>query len=199
MSGKVLEFAVTGAFPLHRYTFADYARLEAESSTRHEFLDGEIYAMAGGTPEHAALAMAVGSALLERLRGGPCRVFTSDLRVRVKETGLTTYPDVTVVCGPTERDPESPTTVLNPRVLVEVTSDSTARYDRNEKLWHYKRIPSLDAIIIVSHEQRRIETWVRSGSDWTETIALSGQRAEVTPLRCSIDVDSTYLAAEEPR
>jgi hypothetical protein len=80
---------VASAFPLHRYTFADYTRLEADGPIRHEYLDGEIYAMAGGTPEHAALAMAmaIGASFLERLRGGPCRVFTSALRVRVLATG----------------------------------------------------------------------------------------------------------------
>jgi Uma2 family endonuclease len=119
---------------LHRYTFRDYLDLEETSSVRHEFLEGEIYGMAGGTPEHAALTMSAGAALLAAARGGPCRVHSSDLRVRVLATGLVTYPDVTVVCGPYETDPDSPTTITNPRVVVEVTSDSTEEYDRGEKL-----------------------------------------------------------------
>ncbi len=82
--------------PLHRYSFSDYLALEEASNTKHEFLDGEIYGMAGGTPEHAALSVAVSSAFLAQLRGGPCRVYSSDLRVRVLATGLATYPDVTV-------------------------------------------------------------------------------------------------------
>ena len=83
----------------HHYTFADYLDLEKFSNIKHEFLDGEIYAMAGGTPAHAALSVSFSAALLNHLRGGPCRVYSSDLRVRVVETGLATYPDVTVVCG----------------------------------------------------------------------------------------------------
>jgi hypothetical protein len=84
---------VTSAFPLHRYTYQDYVWLEEESSTRHEFLDGEIVAMAGGTPEHAAMAAEVIGQLREKLRGGPCRLFTSGLGLRVMATGLATYPD----------------------------------------------------------------------------------------------------------
>src|SRR3990172_1362679 len=98
---------------LHRYSFADYLALEEASNTKHEFLSGEIYGMAGGTPEHAALSVAVSSVLRAQLRGGSCRVYSSDLRVRVLATGLATYPDVTVVCGELERDPDSPTTVVN--------------------------------------------------------------------------------------
>ncbi len=131
---------MTSAFPLHHYTYQDYVWLEEESTTRHEFLGGEIVAMAGGTPEHAAMAAEVIGQLRESLRGGPYRVFTSDLGVRVMATGLATYPDASVVCGPTERDPEKKTNITNPRVLVEVTSDGTEDYDRGEKLEHYKRI-----------------------------------------------------------
>src|SRR5436190_23914995 len=105
---------------LHGYTFAEYLDLEGASNVKHEFLAGEIYAMAGGTPRHAALTLAVGGALLTQLRGGPCRAFSSDLRVRVRATGLATYPDVAIVCGPLETDPDSDAIVTNPAVLVEV-------------------------------------------------------------------------------
>lgn len=83
----------------HHYTFSDYIALEEASNTKHEFLDGEIFAMAGGTPTHAELSVTVGSLLWQQLRGTSCRVFSSDLRVRVLATGLAAYPDVTVVCG----------------------------------------------------------------------------------------------------
>lgn len=150
----------------HRYTFGDYLLLEQDSNVRHEFLDGEIYAMAGGTPDHARLAMNVGAALLARLGDGPCQVFSSDLRVRSLATGLATYPDVTVVCGPIERDPESRATVTNPRVVVEVSSDSTEEYDRGEKLDHYRTIPSLEAVILVSHRAPRVTLWAKAAGSW---------------------------------
>src|SRR5688572_6899802 len=102
---------MSSAFPLHRYTYEEYVWLEDESSTRHEFLDGEIVAMAGGTPEHAAMAAEVIGQLRTHVQGGPCRVFTSDLGVLVTATGFATYPDASVVCGPTQRDPLKKTNI----------------------------------------------------------------------------------------
>lgn len=191
---------MTSAFPLHRYTYQDYVWLEEQSSTRHEFLDGEIVAMAGGTPEHAAMAAELIGQLREQLRSGPCRVFTSDLGVRVAATGLATYPDASVVCGPTERDPDKRTNVVNPRVLVEVTSDGTEHYDRGEKLEHYKQIPTLEAVVVVSHREPRVEIWsrARASADWQRTEAGPGATAAIPALSCAIDVDAVWRASLEP-
>ena len=189
---------MTTGFPLHRYTLDDYLALEEESSTRHEFWEGEIVAMAGGTPEHAALAMAVGRQLGNQLEGTACRVFSSDLRVRILETGLVTYPDVTVICGPSERDPKSDTTVLNPRVAVEVTSDSSEHYDRGDKLEHYKTVPTMQAVVIVSHRERRVDVFSRQGTEWIFESKTSGEVASVAAVNASIDVDALYAAATEP-
>ena len=184
---------------LHRYRFTDYLLLEEASNTKHEFLNGEIYAMAGGTPEHSAIAVAVTVALANQLGGGPCRVFNSDLRVRVLATGLATYPDVTVVCGPLERDPESPANVVNPQLVVEVSSESTEAYDRGQKLDHYRRIPSLRAVVLISHRKTEIELWERAADGhWHSRSFGPGQAAtlEAPPVR--LDVDSIYAAAREP-
>lgn len=184
---------------LHRYTYAEYLALEDASNVKHEFLAGEIYGMAGGTPEHAALSVAVSSALLGQLRGGPCRVYSSDLRVRVLATGLATYPDVTVVCGEPERDAESPATIVNPRVVVEVLSDSTMDYDRGEKLRHYRQIPSLDGVVLVWHAQPRIEVWARDEADaWTFCEVGAGERAEIPAISCTLVVDEVYGDALGP-
>jgi Uma2 family endonuclease len=134
---------MSGAAPHYRHTIVEYVAIEEESSVRHEFANGEILAMAGGTPEHAALAAAVVTLLGGQLRGKSCRVYSSDLRLRVLETGLATYADASVVCGDISRDPNSPTHVTNPAVVVEVLSPSTEHYDRGEKREHYQRIPSL--------------------------------------------------------
>jgi Uma2 family endonuclease len=191
---------LTSAFPLHRYTYQDYVSLEEESSTRHEFLAGEIVAMVGGTPEHAAMAAEVIGQLREQIRGGNCRVFTSDLGVRVKATGLATYPDACVVCGPTERDPDKKTNITNPRVIVEVTSDSTEYYDYGEKLTHYKQVPSLEAIVIVSHREAKVDVWSRptDSSLWSRTSTAAGASAVVPALGCLLDVDAIWRAAAEP-
>jgi Uma2 family endonuclease len=182
---------------LHRYSFQDYLAIEEVARVKHEFLDGEIYAMAGGTPEHAALAAAITALLGSRLRGGACRVYSSDLRVRILATGLATYPDVTVVCGATERDPESPTHVTNPRIVVEVLSEGTEEYDRGEKLTHYQQAPSIAAVVLVSHRERRIDLWKREGGKWRVDAYAAGAVAELPGIDCALEVDAVYDAAQE--
>ena len=176
---------------IHRYTYRDYVVLEHDANVRHEFLDGDIYAMAGGTREHALICVNISGLLREQLRGQGCAAHSSDLRVRVLETGLATYPDVTVVCKPVERDPEDPHNVTNPTLVVEVTSPSTAAYDRGMKLAHYKRIPSLREILIVAHDERRIELWRRGDDGWSHREIHSGV-VELTSVRAALPVDEIY-------
>lgn len=177
----------------HQYSFAEYVELEETSSVKHEYFGGEIYAIAGGTPEHAALAVAVSTALSNQLVGGRCRVFSSDLRVQVADTGLTTYPDVTVVCGALERDAESRTSVTNPTVVVEVTSNGTEAYDRSEKLEHYAKIPSLRACVLVSHREPRIDVFERAeGGAFVQRVALAGGEASLECLASRLVVNDVY-------
>jgi Uma2 family endonuclease len=181
------------------YTFEDYIAHEEATNAKHEYLDGQIYAKAGGTPEHSALAVSVATQLANQLRGGRCRVHSSDLRIRVLETGLATYPDVTVVCGPWERDPKNARTVVNPSVVIEVLSGSTEAYDRGEKLEHYKRIAALGSVVLVAHDRRELEVWTRleSGS-WGRALFVSGQVAELPAINCNLSVDAVYDDAAEP-
>src|SRR5262245_675542 len=132
-----------------RYTYAEYLSLEEFSNIKHEFFGGEVYALAGDTIDHGALSAAAGGMLGNGLAGRPCRVFSSDLRVRVLATGLATYPDVSVVCGPIERDPADRHTVINPVVIVGVLSESTADYDRGEKFEHYRQLASLRDYLLI--------------------------------------------------
>jgi Uma2 family endonuclease len=119
--------------------------------------------------------------------------------VRVLSTGLATYPDASVVCGPTERDPDKKTSVTNPRALLEVTSDSTEDYDRGEKLEHYRQIPTLQAVVIVSHREALVEVWSRvpETSEWLRSEARAGHKARIESLDCDLDVDALYSAADE--
>jgi Uma2 family endonuclease len=176
------------------FSFYDYLEVETMSSIKHEFLDGQVWAMAGGTPEHAAVAAAVVGILHRQLEGQPCRVFSSDLRIRVQATGLGTYPDVSVICGSLELDPEDHKhhTVTNPRVLVEVLSPSTADYDRGEKLSHYQRIPSVQDIVLVSHETRRIDVWSRLDDDWKLTTTEGAGTAALRSISCELSLDEVY-------
>lgn len=182
----------------HRYTYADYVALELTSSTKHEFLDGEIYAMAGGSEEHSALAAEVlrllGNAIVTR----PCRAHTSDLRIYVESVGLATFPDGSVICGALEQHAASPnTTALNPVVLLEVTSDSSEEYDTGDKADYYRTIPSLREYIIVSHRERRITVHMRSAEgSWTSDVASAGSVVRVPSLGLELPVDQVYRNSE---
>lgn len=173
------------------YTYAEYLALEEESPIRHEYLDGEIYAMAGGTPDHAALAAAVLAIIGSQLPRG-CRAFTSDLRVRIVATGLSTYPDGAVVCGGSRRAPEDAVAVTNPIVLVEVTSNSSEEYDRGEKLRHYQTLPSLREVLIVSHREPRISLHRWGEHGWTTTDAVAGESVSLESIGGAVRVDDVY-------
>src|SRR4051812_5917797 len=158
--------------PFHtiNYTYADYLALEASSNVKHEFLGGQIYAMAGGTPEHAALAAAVIGLLFGQLRGAECRTYDSDLRVRTP-SGLTAYPDVTVICGPSRRDEVDTQAVTNPTLIIEVLSRSTEEYDAGDKFEHYKTLPTLRQYVLVSHRERSVEVWTRDEDEgWRRAV-----------------------------
>jgi Uma2 family endonuclease len=184
--------------PAHtiRYTYGEYVAFERSSNVKHEFLGGQIYAMAGGTPEHAALAAAVIGLLFPALRAGACRAHDADLRVRTP-SGLTTYPDVTVVCGPRELDDEDRLAVTNPTLIVEVLSRSTEEYDRGEKSLHYKSVPSLRDYVLVSHREPGIEVWTRSddNGEWRAVRAMAGGSASLRSIDARLDVNELYEAA----
>ena len=176
------------------FSISDYVELEDLSVIKHEFLDGVVYAMAGGSPEHAAVAGNLIRLLGVQLEGRRCRVFTSDLRIRVQSTGLITYPDTSVICEQMELDPEDPRghTALNPTLLVEVLSPSTEEYDRGEKLTHYKRIPSLREVMLVAHDERRVDVWRRTGERWTQ-LAFRGEEAvALESLPCTLALSEIF-------
>jgi Uma2 family endonuclease len=173
----------------HRYD--EYLRALELSQVKLEYCDGEIYAMAGGTPIHADLAAAMirvlGNALL-----GRCRVSSSDLKVRVEATDLSTFPDATVVCGDRRVSALDANAVTNPTVLVEVTSDSTEDYDRGEKLSHYKQLASLRAVLFVSHRRAQITVVERGDAGWTSREHRSGELVVVDDPAVSFAVDDVY-------
>lgn len=177
----------------NRMTYEGYLAAERASDTKHEYLRGEVYAMAGGTPTHAGLAMAVGVALSNALSGRPCRVYGSDLRVRIDATDMSTYPDLTVICGRFEGADIDADAATNPILIVEVLSDSTEAYDRGEKFAHYRRLPSLREYLLVSQREPRLEAyaknaegaWVLSEAGAGETLALrslEGVRLQIDDL-----------------
>lgn len=179
--------------PVSEMSYTEYLRAEDASPIRHEYVRGRVFAMAGGTPEHGALAAAVIRELGVALHKKKCRVYSSDLRVRVQETDLATYPDATVVCGKLETAQDDPNAVTNPTLLVEVLSDSTEAYDRGAKAAHYRRIPSLKEYVLVAQEEKRIEVYRRSPrGSWELFEARSGEGVELDSLGIRLDVDAVY-------
>ena len=176
-----------------RYTRAEYIALERSANSKHEYLDGNIYARAGGSREHALHGANVLTLLSIALRGRPCAAHTSDLRIRVVDTGLETYPDASVICGQPEIDPDDKHAVTNPVVLVEITSPSTEDYDRGDKLAHYQRIPSLREVVFVGHREKVIEV-VRREEDgsWSRHEARPGRVAKLESIGCELPVDEVY-------
>lgn len=178
-----------------RFSFDEYVALEEDAAVKHEFLDGRVWAMAGGTPEHAAVCANIVTLLGNALRGKPCRTYSSDLRVRVQATGLATYPDVAVIGDRLDLDPEDPKklTATNPRVLVEVLSPSTEDYDRGEKLGHYKKIASLTEVVLVAHDLQEVEI-VRREADgtWSGEIARAGDIARLHSIEVDLPVAEIY-------
>ncbi len=151
--------------PRHRYTYDEYLAFERDSELKHEYDDGDIFAMAGGSRRHNALASRI-SAALEGARRPGCVAFQSDQKVRILATGRATYPDASMVCGSIEGDPADPSgaTITNPTLIVEVLSPSTEEADRGHKWLQYQLIPSLQEYVLVSQAQPRIERYRRLAS-----------------------------------
>lgn len=183
--------------PAHQVlqTYAEYMTIESFSTVRHEYWDGQIYAMAGGTYEHAKIAAAAVATLYTQLRGTRCSVATSDPRVRTR-SGLTTYADVTVVCGPSQHDAEDRLAITNPAVIVEVLSPSTESYDRGDKFEHYKTLESLQQYVLVSPRERTVEIWTR-GDSWSSATFREGEMAPLA-VGARLDVHEVLQAAAEP-
>lgn len=180
---------------IREMSYAEYLALEQTAPQKHEYVNGRVYAMAGGTPEHARLASAIIAALTAALSGRPCVVFTSDLRVRVVATGRSTYPDVTVVCGRMETASDDGDAVTNPSVIVEVLSDNTESDDRGDKWSHYQRIASLREYMLVSQRSQRIEVFSRDADQadlWHYRDHGPGAQALLPSLAVQLAVDRVY-------
>ena len=166
---------------VRKLTPAEYLEIERAATYRSEYFDGEMFAMAGGSARHSLIKANIIRDFGNGLKGRPCTAYDSDLRILVSATGLYSYPDASVICGPLEFEDARRDTVLNPTLLVEVLSDSTEAYDRGKKFSHYRQIPALREYLLVSQEEPEIERFLRNDDGtWTRTEA-SGPDA-VLPL-----------------
>ena len=173
------------------YTYEEYLSALEMSDVKLEYCDGEIYAMAGGTPLHAELIASV-LGLLRNTFHGRSKLYASELKVRIEATDLATFPDATVVCGDVQLSTIDRLAIANPTLVVEVTSKSTEDYDRSEKLNHYKQLPSLKSILIVSHRRAQITVFARSGSTWEQREYRAGERVVLADPEVALAVDELY-------
>jgi Uma2 family endonuclease len=139
----------------------EYLARERLADIRNEYFRGELFAMAGASWEHNLIKDNLARETGNQLKNGPCRIATSDLRVKVKKTGLYTYPDVVVVCEKPQFEDGVMDTLLNPRVVVEVLSDSTEKYDRGTKFAHYRQLPTVQEYVLVAQDRPLVERYVR--------------------------------------
>jgi Uma2 family endonuclease len=184
------------------FTIAEYLRLEVEAKQRHEYRDGRIIDMAGGSPEHSLIIANVIGEMRNQLKGKPCRVYDSNLRIRVPRTPLYTYPDVSVVCGEMQFDPEDAgrTTATNPRLIVEVLSAATEADDRGEKFRRYLSLASLEEYVLVSQIRPLVETFTRQGDGSWRFATASGLEGRVTlaSVEAQLPLSEIYIGVQFP-
>ncbi len=178
--------------PKQKISYAEYAKRENSSEAKHEFFDGEIYAMSGGTREHGFMIDRARDAIKAGLAGRDCAMVGSEIRIRTP-SGKGAYPDGYVVCGKIAWDLEDRDAVTNPTLILEVLSESTEGYDREGKFKHYRSLPSLREYVLVSYREPLIETHVRNADgSWSTTFAGPGETLELRSVDAQIPVDAVY-------
>ena len=177
----------------------EYLALERKAEIRCEYLDGDMVAMSGGSREHNLIVTNIVREVSTQLRGRPCEVYPSNMRVKVSSTGLYTYPDVVVVCGEPQFEDVIVDTLLNPTVIVEVLSDSTESYDRGAKFGHYRKVASLIEYLLVSQHENRIEQYVRQPEGpWLRSQAAGAKgQIELPSINCVLALSEIYERVKE--
>jgi len=192
-----------GASRAARLSWEEFVRLEEASPVKHDFLDGVVHAMAGGSGRHNRLVDRIFASLGAQLRGRrPCEPYSANTMVRAPAVNKGFYPDVTVVCGEFEQDPTVEIeTALNPTVLVEVLSDRTESYDRDEKRLAYMTIPTVREVVLVDQVVPRAEVWRRkSAADpWTYEPYQGDVTVPLRSIGCALDLRELYASLPRAR
>jgi Uma2 family endonuclease len=189
-----------------RVTAEEYLVSERRAETKSEFLDGEVFAMAGASRRHNLISLNVGAELRAQLRQRPCEVYVSDMRVKIAATGLYTYPDVVAVCDQPRFEDTELDTLLNPLLIVEVLSSSTEDYDRGGKFEHYRSLTSLHEYVLIAQKKFHVMHYARqpdntnnntNASSWllTETSAIESSIA-LPSLQCQLALSEIYTKVQ---
>ena len=178
----------------------EYIEMEIASDEKHEYFDGEVFAMGGAPSRHNIIAGNIHGDSRTQLRGTPCLPFNSDQRVKIEESGLRTYPDISIACEPRFEN-EKQLDLLNPPVIFEILSPGTAADDRGEKFRHYRQIASLREYILVEQERPHIEHFIRQEKGGWLLVEYDGVDAELrlSSLQCVLRAAEIYerVAFEE--
>jgi Uma2 family endonuclease len=178
----------------------EYLEIERRAERKSEYFQGEMFAMAGTSLEHAEIIINLGRELSQRLKGRQCHVYSTDVRLRVAPNGLYTYPDVMVICGDPQLADGRRDTVVNPVLIVEVLSESTEAYDRGKKFDQYSTLPSLREYLLVAQDAPRIEQWSRQPDDNWLRFETSGRDSslQLASLDCVLPLAEVYDKIEWP-
>lgn len=182
------------AQPKPRMTPAEYLAFERQAETKSEFLDGEVFAMAGASAQHVRVCAALTASLWNQLVDRPCEVLPTDMRVKIPATGLYTYPDVAVICGEAEFDDAELDTLLNPTLLIEVLSPSTADYDLGAKFGHYRTLASLREVLYVAQNEVHVLHYLRQDDGtWLLSETRDPQSSiELPSIGATLDLARVY-------
>lgn len=176
----------------------EYLERERHAEHRSEYFAGEIFAMAGASERHILIVTNVSGELRALLKKRPCKVYSNDMRVKVSQSGLYTYPDVSVVCGEPSFEDGKKDTLLNPALIVEVLSESTEAYDRGKKFEHYRRIPSLAEYLLIAQDRCRIEQFIkqRDGKWLFSEVNSPNAVIKLTSVDCELSAAEVYDKVE---
>jgi Uma2 family endonuclease len=178
----------------HALTPEEYLEIERRAETRSEYLDGEMFAMAGASLEHSQIVSNLVGELSKQVKRRSYRALPNDLRIHIPATGLYTYPDVVVVCGEPRLEDEHFDTLLNPTLIIEVLSPSTEAYDRGKKFEHYRTVESLAEYLLVSQDAPRIEQYLRQPDGRWLFTAVAGMDSNITlpSIQCELSLAEVY-------
>jgi Uma2 family endonuclease len=185
------------SLPQVRYTPEQYLEIDRKADHRSEYVNGEILAMAGASRIHNRITLNIGAALTTLLRGTSSEPFTSDLRVKSVVTGSFLFPDVVVGCGPLEFEDTSLDILLNPTVIMEVLSPTTAADDRSWKFAHYRRLETLTDYVMLSQYQPFVEHYTRRENQWmlTELVGIEAV-LRLPSIGCELPLSAVYERGE---
>jgi Uma2 family endonuclease len=178
-----------------------YLAMDSESDERHEYIAGEVFAMVGGSEPHGLIIGNLIAALHGPTRRRGCRIYPGEVRIAISAINIYTFPDVSLVCGQPQHEGSRRDIILNPKVVIEVLSPSTERYDRGQKFHFYQHIPTLDTYILVAQELPLIEQYVRqSDREWLYSAAHGlDAKLSLPTIECELALADVYDLIEFPR